>query len=415
MKDSRSIRFLDKYLGILICSVFSLINKFRFKKDVKHIRNVLIIEIFEMGASIMSYPSIKYIKEKLNNPNIYCLCLEKVKDPWGLSDIIPEKNIITINGTNLFTFVKSLIKQIIFLRRKDLDLVIDLELFTRISSIISFLVKSKLRAGFYKYELDGLYRGDFYDFRCSFNQNSHISKNFLALTKTAVNHASYNPNYKSKIRTSEIILPSYESDPVLRMEVKKKIKKFYPYRYDSIILISPDVGRTLPIRNYPKDYFVKVIKKLLRNYSDHLILLIGTKENWQVCSFIADEVDNKRCINFCNQTTTLKELVELMSFSKLLICNDNGPIHFASLTPINTLALFSTDSPFMYGALGKCVVLYSFFHCSPCICAFNHKDSRCKDNLCLKSISPDKVFNFSVKIMNDELAYRTVNGGIRYI
>jgi ADP-heptose:LPS heptosyltransferase len=416
MKDSNTIRFLDKYFGILICSILSLTNKFRLKKKTRPIKNVLIIELFEMGAAIMAYSSVNYIKNKLDNPHIYCLCLDEIKPSWELLNIIPEENILSVDGTNLFTFTKSLIKQIIFLRKKNLDLIIDFELFMRISSIISFLIKSRLKAGFYRYELDGLYRGNLYDIHCSFNQNTHISKNLLALTKTAINHLNDYPNFKSEIKTQEITLPTYNSDLKLNSKVKEKIKKLYPnYNNNKIILVCPDVGGVLSVRNYPKGYFVEVINKLLNNYPNYLVLLIGVKGNWSVCSFIENKVNNKRCINFCNQTVSLKELLELMTLSRLLITNDNGPAHFASLTQINILALFSTDTPFMYGPLGRCVILYSFFHCSPCISAFNHKNSKCKDNLCLKSIPPAKVFDYSLKLMSNKLKYRTINNNLPYI
>lgn len=279
----------------------------------------------------------------------------------------------------------------------------------------STALTAETKAGFYKYELEGLYRGNFYDFKCSFNQNSHISKNFLALTKTAINQINHNPNYKSEIKTSEIILPSYKSDSAIRKKIKDKIKNFYPYEDEDIILVCPDVGRMLPFRNYPENYFIKIVDKLLKHYKYHLILLIGTNETLLTCSSIANEVNDKRCINFCNQTDTLKELVELMGFSKLLIGNDSGPMHFASLTPIKILALFGMESPFVYGPLGRCVSMYNFFHCSPCVSAFNHKNSKCKDNLCLKTISPDKVFDYSLKVINNELKYQTINGNIGYI
>jgi len=416
MKDSTTIRFTDKYVGMIICFVCSLLFKLKKRKKLEHIKNVLLIEFFEMSASILSYSSIKYIKDKLDNPNIFYLCLDTSKPCLELLDIIPDKNIYAINGDSSFSFIFSLLRQIIKLRKKNIDVIIDYELFFRVSSIASFLIRSKSKAGFYKYNLEGLYRGNFYDIKCAFNQNSHIAKNFMALTKSAIEQNNHSPNFKEEIKTSEIKLPKYKSDLQIKQRVIHKIKNLYPeYKDQGLILICPDVGSTLTVRNYPKDDYVKVIKKLLQNDAHNLVLLIGVSENIKACDYIQNKVSHKRCIDFCGHTATIKELMELMALSKLLIGNDNGPAHFASLTQTSTLVLFSTDTPNMYGPLGNSVILYSYYHCSPCISAFNHKTSVCNDNLCLQSISPATVTDFAVRLMNNELAYRTVNNEITYI
>lgn len=400
----------------MICFLFSLISKFKKEKQIKQTKNVLLLEFFEMSAAILGYSSIRYIKDELENPNIYYLCLDQSKHCLELLNIIPSENIYTINGKNGFSFIFSLLKQIFRLRKKNIDVIIDYELFFRISSITSFLITSKSKAGFYKYNLEGLYRGNFLDIKCAFNQNSHIAKNFLALTKSALKQDNHYPNFKEEIKTSEIEVPKYKSHFQIKESVIHKIKSLYPeYKDQRLILICPDVGSVLGVRNYPKDFYVSVINELLENDAECLVLLIGVAENMETCSYIHSRANHKRCINFCGFTATIKELMELIELSKLLIGNDNGPAHFASLTQTNTLVLFSTDSPYMYGPLGKTVIIYSFYHCSPCISAFNHKKSICNNNLCLQSIKPEKVTDFAMRLINNELAYMTINNERRYL
>lgn len=417
MRDSKKLRSLDKYLGSFLCFIFSIISLFIRKKKNHDRKKILFIELFEMGASIMTYPSLQYTKKHADNSQIMCLCTKKVRESWELLEIIPKENIFSINDKNLTTFIKSFLKNIIILRKEKIDLVIDLELFMRIPSIISFLIGAKEKAGFFKYEMEGLYRGNFYDYKCAFNQNYHIAKNFLALTKTAVLRERNYPNYKNEIKSNEITPASYRSDKNIRDRMIGKIKRLYPQYNEGnrIILVVPDVGKVLSMRNYPKDYLVKAVARLLDTYPKHLVLLIGVRENMDICSYIHKNVSNERCINFCGQTATIRELVELMNFSELLIGMDNGPIHFASLTPSKILALFSMDTPFVYGPLGNAAILYSSFHCSPCISAFNHKNSRCRNNLCLKTISPDTVYEYAVNMLNDKLRYKTINNELSYI
>lgn len=416
MKDSVKIRYIDKYCGSIICGFFSFIHLLKYRKKKKKMQNILVMELFEMGAAIMIYPSLKYIKENKPDTNIYSLTLKSMKESWQMLGLLKEEDIFTIEDKNIYKFTKSLLITIVKLRRKKIDLIIDYELFMRIPAIISFLIKSSLRAGFHKYQYEGLYRGSFYDYRCAFNQNTHIARNFLALTKTAINDESEYPNYKASINSSELVMPEYINRLDLKKALENKIKNKFPnYNNQKIILVSHSVGENLSIRNYPIDRFAKIIKMLLDKYENYILLLVGTKADYLSGSHIEEQVKNDRCINFSGETINLAEFFELLNISELLITNDNGPAHFAAITKTKTIALFSTDSPFIYGPLGKTIILYEFFQCSPCISAFNHKNSKCSNNLCIKAIKPEKVFELAIKLIeNNNLNWGTVNNHISY-
>jgi ADP-heptose:LPS heptosyltransferase len=108
---------------------------------------------------------------------------------------------------------------------------------------------------------------------------------------------------------------------------------------------------------------------------------------------ICEAVNNKRCINFIGKTN-LRELFDLFNVSDVLVSNDSGPPHFASMTNIKVIVLFGPESPALYAPLGKNIhVLYSNFACSPCVSAYTHRKSACRNNKCLKAITPDMVFN----------------------
>ena len=407
MKESALLRLIDRYIGIVLCFFLSL---FRKKRPLPQIRKVLFIELFEMGAAIMAYSSLKYAKERYPDAELYCLCVKGNQQSWELLGLMPNENILTIDGKNFFLFAKTLLKQLWNLRKLDIDIVVDFEKFARISVIIGALSKAKFIAGFHRYEHEGLYRGALLDVPCSFNQNQHISKNFLALTKTALANADDLPNYKGPIQSDEIRLPEYQSNAAIRLDLIQRILKIRP-QFDStkLVVIAPDVGGNLVVRNYP--HYAEVIRGLIRLCPDHSILLVGTPENQPICQRLAAEVASPNCINFCSQTNSVQELTELLSLASLFIGNDNGPAHFASLTRTKILALFSTDSPYMYGPLGNCVILYTHFHCSPCITAYNHKRSRCSDNRCLQTLPPERVCQFAERILTGkEIKYRSING-----
>jgi ADP-heptose:LPS heptosyltransferase len=413
VKESALLRFVDRYLGQIACF---LLSPFKRKGKYGPVRRILFIEFFEMGAAIMSYSALKYAKDKLPDCEFHVLCMNGNKESWELLGLVSAQNIHGVGTRGLLRFLFAILRAVVDLRRRKFDLVVDLDKFTRLSAIVSFLVGGRRIAGFYRYEYEGLYRGNFLDIPCAFNQNAHIAKNFLALCKSALAEEQDYPNYKGPIQSSEILRPAFGPDPARARRMKERVGAILPdWKGEKLVLVNPDVGPNLAIRNYPVSHYAQVISGILERATDARVLLIGVPENTVICEKLAATVGDPRCVNFCGHTHSLHELVELIDFSQLLISNDNGPVHFASLTSTPIVALFSTDSPFVYGPLGNCVILYTYFHCSPCISVLNNKRSRCRNNLCLQTLEPAKVLESALRVMAGEMTYRTINGERNYL
>ena len=91
--------------------------------------------------------------------------------------------------------------------------------------------------------------------------------------------------------------------------------------------------------------------------------------------------------------TTLRQLLVLYARSEILVTNDSGPAHFASMTPIHVVTLFGPETPALFAARSpNASVLWSGIACSPCVNAYNNRQSVCRNNLCMQAISVDQVF-----------------------
>lgn len=407
------MRLVERYVGSIVCFFFTLLHRLRGAPRDKSIRKILVIELVEMGAAVMAYSSLFYIKEKIPNVEIHSLCLASKKDSWQMLDLIPEGNVHVIDDTNLRALFFSILAQARELSREKFDLIIDYELFLRISAIIAFLIRAKFRAGYFRYTMEGMYRGDFYDIRCNFNQNMHIAKNHLALTKSAISLSSHYYNYAGRIENSEIIVPSYKSDAALKEKMRARLKEL-GHRGEPILTVAPTVGWALSIRDYPKDLYVDALRKLLAAYPKHVIVLVGTNEHRATCEYVRTEV-GERCFNMAGETSTLQELAELFGMAELLISNDSGNPHFAAMVGLPTLAIFGPETPFLYGPLGRVVCLYEFFHTSPSITAYNHKNPPVSEDPSLRHISPERIADMARILLSGKAKYGTVNNEIPYI
>jgi ADP-heptose:LPS heptosyltransferase len=98
--------------------------------------------------------------------------------------------------------------------------------------------------------------------------------------------------------------------------------------------------------------------------------------------------------------TTLRELLVLDCLADLLVTNDSGPAHFATLTPIEVIALFGPETPALFGArTARTHILWKSLPCSPCVSAMNNRLSRCNDNRCMTSITVDEVAALACKLL----------------
>ena len=116
------------------------------------------------------------------------------------------------------------------------------------------------------------------------------------------------------------------------------------------------------------------------------------------------QVASPACLDLTGYTRSIRELLMLFHASALLITNDGGPGHFATLTPIPTIVFFGPETGRLYGPLGpRNTVLELGLACSPCLSAYNHRLSFCDgDNQCLKRIAPDPVLAQALHLLRTQ-------------
>ena len=90
----------------------------------------------------------------------------------------------------------------------------------------------------------------------------------------------------------------------------------------------------------------------------------------------------------------LRQLLVLYTLADVLVTNDSGPAHFATLTPIRVVTLFGPETPKLFAAVTpRNTVLWAGLLCSPCVSAYNNRMSPCCDNRCMQAITVDQVFD----------------------
>jgi lipopolysaccharide heptosyltransferase II len=391
-------RIIDRYIGSVICRGLSIWHRF-FTKEYgnRGTKKILIILLSEMGALVLAYPMFLRLKEKYPGADIHVMLFDKNREVLELLETVPADNLLTIHDTSLPAFTRDLLKVLVRMRRIKFDTVIDCELFSRVSSILSFLSGAAVRIGFHPHTQEGLYRGNFINRPVLYNPYHHISRQFLTLVE-AVDSPTH-PKAKRLIAQEKLAVPSIRLEQWEIEDAQKRLSEIAPeINGKKIVLIYPG-GGLLPIRAWPLDNYCRLAADLIDH--GYAVCVIGLAEDKAVARTILSHVQNSGCVDLTGYTKTIRELILIFRFSSLLITNDGGPGHFAAMTSIPAIILYGPETPTLYGTLDENAVnLYRGLSCSPCVTAYNHRNSPCDgDNICLKEIHPDEVLAKALELL----------------
>lgn len=390
-----TMRTVDYYAGVPLCFLGTLLvklKKFLFRQDETYVKNVLLVELSEMGSTILVDPAMKKLKKELN-ANLFFVIFKKNKVSLDLLKTVPEKNIFTIREDSFVNLILDTINFLFWARANKIDTVIDLELFSRFTALITGFCGAERVIGFHAFFNEGLYRGDFLTHKVSYNNYMHISKNFIALVNSIIDNNGEVPYSKKAVKDDEIILDKAIVTEDDTNAVKKLIKNSYS-KYDEskhhIVLINPNASELLIQRRWPAENYSKLIKMILEENENILIYITGAPEEKPEAEELKNSVGNDRCINFAGGTKFL-QLTALYTVSAFMITNDSGPGHFSAVTNMKSYVFFGPETPALYGSLGNSTPIYARLACSPCVSAANHRKTACTDNKCLQVIQPKDV------------------------
>lgn len=393
------MRKVDYWAGIPLCTLTTYLFKpLYWLQPSKKPTNVLLIELSEMGSTILCDPMMQ--KLKTQGCHLHFVIFKKNAPSLNLLNTVPKENIFTIREDSLSTLALDTIRFLFWCRTKQIDSVIDLELFSRFTALLSGLCGAVNRVGYHSFFNEGLYRGDMLTHKVAYNPHLHIAKNFIALANTLLSPTKETPYSKKEVNDDEIILRkatiSEDSKQLVLSKVQLALPSFDPAS-QKIVIFNANASDLMPLRRWPQEYYIELGAKLLQRYDDIIILLTGAPSEREGLDAIRIALGG-RCINFAG-STSFAELAPLYAISRLMLTNDSGPAHFAAVTDLPTFVFFGPETPALYGSLGNFTPIYAHLACSPCVSAANHRKSACDDNQCVKVILPDHVFS----ILSNEL------------
>ena len=121
----------------------------------------------------------------------------------------------------------------------------------------------------------------------------------------------------------------------------------------TIVILNPNASDLLPLRKWPTERFQVAGRSACSPAT--------RTRGW--CSparhrsaprpkRCAASLGSPRVVSVAGETS-LPELLTLYSLADVLVTNDSGPGHFASLTPVHAIVLFGPETPRLFGPLSS--------------------------------------------------------------
>lgn len=160
-----------------------------------------------------------------------------------------------------------------------------------------------------------------------------------------------------------------------------------------LVILHPGASAFGAHKRWPLEHYAELADRLVRQASARVVVTHGPGELDLVCS-IARQCASEVTLP---ETPSLQHLIGLIEKASVFVSADTGPMHLAAALKVPVVALFGPKDPVIYGPYGTASrILMAEVDCRPC------GGRTCDDPVCMRSISPGRVFDAVLDLLASE-------------
>ena len=387
------LKFVDHWVGGPICVFLVFLYRLThpFYKIHLHIpakelppKKILILKFIGMGSITLASSIVKNIRRKYKDAKIYFLTFrenQEILDILSLAD-----KVMVIDPRNPWVLFKTIMGSLLFCWREHIDITLDIEFYSKFSTIMSFLSGARWRVGFY---LARYWRNSLINVPIYFNPSRHILEIFSMFSHSLL--IDDQDLYPMKIETSD-----GEREDLLAV-----LKDYNITGLNKVIAFNIHASDLALCRRWPLKHFVFLVELFFQENRDFNIVLTGAKKevlySQEFLSLLAPEY-RQRIIDLTGKLS-LRQFLTLVSQLPVFLTNDTGPFHLAKAVGARTISLWGPGSIDLYGPFGhekeSQEVIYKRHLCSPCLYIYRTNAGYfCGGQApCMEDIGPGEVMD----------------------
>ncbi len=369
-------RRLDSSLGGPLCAVLNVMARVLgalLRRDhslTEPPRRILVIKLVGLGTIIHSTRLLAALKEKYPQSRLSFLCFREVVP---LVERLPQVDEISVlDDSSYGRLLVSVVRFVLRVWRSRPDLVIDLEVHSKFSTILSTLTCARDRAGFYL--ITTRFRLHLYTHLLYYNQLRHVQEAYRQLGRAlGVDPA-----------VGELIAPRITD---AEREAVGKLLAQRAGDERKLLVVNPNTGELCLERRWEAEKFARVMEEFAAR-DEVLVAMTGSPAEQEYTESVRQLVSEglrERIVNTAGNLS-FGEFLALLERADVLLTNDSGPLHLAVALGASTVSLWGPGGPDTYRPLtGTHRVIWAAPYCSPCIYQVDEPPCR-GDNICMKRI-----------------------------
>jgi heptosyltransferase II len=294
-------------------------------------RNILVINFGQLGDVILSLPALCAIRQKFSAAKITVMCGKSVAEIVKLSGFADEQIIVDrvkLRDSKKLWSIRQIFKIVGEVRAEKFDFVIDIHSLSE-TNLLGFFsgAKKRLYGNRESRSLDSL--GNFQPKPPAEDKSKHLTDRYLDILESL--------DIKNPKRFVQISPPEKEIAEVRQIFSGLGISK-------DKTLVGIFLGAGHPSRRWKLDNFVELAEKLVKDESLQILVFLGPEE--------ADLVEEVRA-KFPNEVIIVEKLTLLqffaaLSFLRVLISNDTGPMHLGAIAGASIVLILDKNAPTTY-------------------------------------------------------------------
>ncbi len=337
--------------------------------NIKDFKNIAILQTAFIGDVVLTLPLAQSIRKFNPDCQITFITTPQSAGIPGVCTAIDE--VVILDKRNEFKGVGGIFRFVKTRQIKGYDLWFCPHSSIR-SSLISLLMKNTVKIGFQNSSLHYVYdyKADYINYFHEIERNLELLKPFDL--KTNIN-----------LKDVQVQISNEDTEIISRM-----IGKLNNY-----VVIAP--GSVWETKKWKEEHFAELINKFTDIGVD--CVLTGSVADKSLCDRLSSKTGAVSLAGMTNIPQTLRTI----ELSSLVITNDSAPTHFAGLMNTRVITIYGPTSPiFGFGPRSdkSLIIRNENLKCSPCRI---HGSKKCPlgTHECMKSISPEIVFNSAKKIL----------------
>jgi ADP-heptose:LPS heptosyltransferase len=299
-------------------------------KDLKDVKNILILKWGALGDLIMATSTIKSVRENFPDAKITMFTNNLMEEIFPEGFIIDKYVFLKKTGRYVDESFFKQVRRILELKKEEFDLAIDLKWKSERASVLTLLSGAKVRIGYWE---------KFYN-RCY----THTIKHPIG---------GYHEVYRNLDVIKKIDLKTNDANPLVFVsdEDKKFADNFFrenSINRESTICIHP--GASKQDRTWAPERFFKIAHRLIKKFNVNILITWGSNEYERADKIVSDLGANAF---LSPQTKSVGQLAAIIKNCGMFISVCTGPMNVANAVQTPIIALLGSTDPLDWSPFGE--------------------------------------------------------------